>query len=164
MREFRGQYNNASGLRVAICAAEFNDTIVNLLVKGCRETLERHGVSEENISLTRVPGAFELPVVAQRWAQSGSCDVVICLGTVIRGATSHYDFVAGQAASGIQSAAINTGIPIIFGVLTTDTIDQAIERSGTKAGNKGSEAAMAAIEMADVMQQIPAGASVHTLS
>ena len=144
---------SGSGLRVAIAAARFNEAIVGRLVEGAFDGLRRHGV--ETIDLAWVPGAFELPLVAARLAASGSYDAVITLGTVIRGATGHYDIVAGQCASGVQRAQMDTGVPIVFGVLTTETIEQAVERSGTKAGNKGFEAAATAIEMANLMAALP---------
>jgi 6,7-dimethyl-8-ribityllumazine synthase len=146
---------NGSGLRIAIAVARFNDFITDRLLAGALDGLERHGVAESSITVARVPGAFELPLVCQRLAASGEYDAVIALGAVIRGATGHYDFVAGQCASGLQSAQLATGVPVIFGVLTTDTIEQAIERAGTKAGNKGFEAAATAIETADLVRQLP---------
>jgi 6,7-dimethyl-8-ribityllumazine synthase len=146
---------NGSGLRIAIAVARFNDFITDGLLAGALDGLERHGVDESSITVARVPGAFELPLVCQRLAASGEYDAVIALGAVIRGATGHYDFVAGQCASGLQSAQLATGVPVIFGVLTTDTIEQAIERAGTKAGNKGFEAAATAIETADLVRQLP---------
>jgi len=138
---------NGSGLKISIVAARFNDAIVRELVHGAHDTLLRLGVSDDDIDLTWVPGAFELPLMANRRA-TGAADAVICLGAVIRGATPHFDYVCSQAASGIAAVSASTGVPAIFGVLTTDTIDQAVERAGTKSGNKGSDAAMAAVEMA----------------
>jgi 6,7-dimethyl-8-ribityllumazine synthase len=146
---------NGSGLRVAIAVARFNELITERLLAGALDGLKRHGVDEGSITVARVPGAFELPLVCQRLAASGEYDAVIALGAVIRGATGHYDFVAGQCASGLQSAQLATGVPVIFGVLTTDTIEQAIERAGTKAGNEGFEAAATAIETADLVRQLP---------
>lgn len=145
------------GMRVAVVCGRFNDTITRRLLDGARDGLVRHGVDEGSITVAWAPGAFELPLVAQRFASSGECDAVITLGAVIRGATSHYDLVAGQCAAGVQRAQLDTGVPVIFGVLTTDTVEQAIERSGTKAGNKGFECAMAAIEMVDLLRQLPKG-------
>lgn len=142
---YQGSLAQTETIRIAIVASRFNDTIVDQLVKGATQTLQQHGIDTNRISITWVPGAFEIPVTAKRWAQSGTVDAVICLGAVIRGATSHYECIANQTAAGISHAALDTGIPVIFGILTTDTIEQAIERSGTKAGNKGSEAAVAAI-------------------
>ena len=154
MTPFEGNLTGA-GLRVALVASRFNEAIVGHLVAGATDGLRRHGVAEDAIDLAWVPGAFELPLVAARLAASGDYDAVITLGAVIRGATSHYDLVAGQAASGVQRAQLDTGVPIVFGVLTTDTIEQAVERSGTKAGNKGFEAAMTAIEMANLLTGLP---------
>ena len=151
---FEGSLSGA-GLRVAIAAARFNDTIVNRLVEGALDGLRRHGVDTASIDVAWVPGAFELPLVAHRLAASGSYDAVITLGAVIRGSTGHYEQVAGQCAAGVARASLDTGIPVVFGVLTTDTIEQAVERSGTKAGNKGFEAAMTAIEMANLLSSLP---------
>jgi 6,7-dimethyl-8-ribityllumazine synthase len=154
MTTFEGNLTGA-GLRIALVASRFNDAIVTRLVEGATDGLRRHGVAEDAIDVAWTPGAFELPLVAARLAASGDYDAVIALGAVIRGATGHYDFVAGQCAAGIQRAQLDTGVPIAFGVLTTDTIDQAVERSGAKAGNKGFEAAMTAIEMANLMTGLP---------
>ncbi|MFQ3664270.1 MAG: 6,7-dimethyl-8-ribityllumazine synthase [Chloroflexaceae bacterium] len=150
-----------TGLRFAIVISRYNDTIGNELLRGARHALIQHGVSADAIDVAWVPGAFEIPLVAKRLAERVGdtpdrpyYDAIICLGVVIRGATAHFDYVAGQAASGIATAALATGVPILFGVLTTDNIEQAIERSGTKAGNKGAEAAMAAIEMANLLRAI----------
>ena len=151
---FEGNLSGA-GMRVAIVASRFNDTITLRLVDGATDGLRRHGVDADSIDLAWAPGAFELPLVASRLAASGQYDAVITLGAVIRGATGHYDFVAGQCAAGVARASLDTGVPIVFGVLTTDTIEQAVERSGTKAGNKGSEAATSAIEMANLMAGLP---------
>jgi 6,7-dimethyl-8-ribityllumazine synthase len=146
---------NGAGLRVAIVASRFNDTITTRLVDGAEDGLRRHGVDPEAIDVVWAPGAFELPLVASRLAAAGDHDAVITLGAVIRGATGHYDFVAGQCAAGVARAGLDTGVPVVFGVLTTDTIEQAVERSGTKAGNKGFEAAMTAIEMANLLRSLP---------
>ena len=154
MNVFDGHLGGA-GLRVAIAASRFNHAIVERLVDGATDGLRRHGVDEDRIDIVWAPGAFELPLVASRLAQSGGYDAVIALGAVIRGATGHYDFVAGQCAAGIQRVQLDTGIPVIFGVLTTDTIEQAVERSGTKAGNKGFDAAVAAIETANLLAVLP---------
>lgn len=148
---------DASGLRVAVVASRFNETITRPLLDGALSALRRHGADDAGITVAWVPGAFELPLAARQLAATGEYDAVICLGVVIRGATDHYTHVAGQAAAGAARAALDTGVPIIFGVLTTDTIEQAIERSGTKAGNKGFDAAVAAIEMADLLRQLPKG-------
>lgn len=150
---------NGTGLRVALVCGRFNDLITTRLLEGARDGLVRHGVDEASISVAWAPGAFELPLVAQRFAISGEIDAVICLGAVIRGATAHFDFVAGECASGIQRVQLDTGVPVVFAVLTTETIEQAIERAGTKAGNKGFEAAQTAIEMADLLRQLPKGSS-----
>jgi len=154
MTSYSGQLRG-DGLRVAIACGRFNDLITERLLTGARDGLVRHGVDEGSITEVWVPGAFELPLVAKRLAESGEYDAVICLGAVIRGATGHYEHVAGQCAAGIQRAQLDTGVPVVFGVLTTDTIEQAIERAGTKAGNKGFESAMTAIEMADLLRQLP---------
>ncbi|HET6795198.1 MAG TPA: 6,7-dimethyl-8-ribityllumazine synthase [Acidimicrobiales bacterium] len=146
-----------TGLRVALVCSRFNDFITDRLLAGARDSLVRHGIDPLSVTVAWVPGAFELPLAAQTLARSGDYDAVVCLGAVIRGATSHYDLVAGQCAAGVQQVQLSTGIPVAFGVLTTDTIEQAIERAGTKAGNKGAEAAMTAIEMADLMRQLPKG-------
>ena len=156
MTSYSGQLRG-DGLRVAIACGRFNDLITERLLAGARDGLVRHGVDEASISEVWVPGAFELPLVALRLASSGEYDAVICLGAVIRGATGHYEHVAGQCAAGIQRAQLDTGVPVVFGVLTTDTIEQAIERAGTKAGNKGFESASTAIEMADLLRQLPKG-------
>ena len=146
---------SGDGLRVAIVVARFNDLIGERLLSGALDGLKRHGVAEEAIDVAWVPGSFEIPTVARRFACSGKHDAVICLGAVIRGATAHFDLVAGQAAAGIAAVGRETGVPTIFGVLTTDTIEQAIERAGTKAGNKGYDAALAAIEMANLLRDLP---------
>ncbi len=146
-----------TGLKFGIVISRFNDAIGRELLRGAQESLHRHGVAGDDIDVACVPGAFELPLVAKRMAESGRYQAIICLGVVIRGATAHFEYVAGQAASGIASAALSTGIPVIFGVLTTESIEQAIERAGTKAGNKGAEAAMAAIEMANLLRTLANG-------
>jgi 6,7-dimethyl-8-ribityllumazine synthase len=133
--------------RFAIVASRFNAFIVERLVDGALDALRRHGVADERISVVRVPGSWEIPLVCQRLAQSGAVEAVIALGAVIRGATAHFDYVAGEAAKGVFMASMQSGVPVAFGVLTTDTIEQAVERAGTKAGNKGFDAALVAIEM-----------------
>jgi 6,7-dimethyl-8-ribityllumazine synthase len=143
------------GIRVAIVCGRFNDLITERLLAGARDGLLRHGVDEASITEAWVPGAFELPLAASRLASSGEHDAVICLGAVIRGATGHYEHVAGQCAAGIARVALDTGVPVVFGVLTTDTIEQALERAGTKAGNKGYESAETALEMVDLLRQLP---------
>ena len=154
MTAYEGQLRG-DGLRIGIAAARFNDFITERLLSGARDGLLRHGVDEASITVAWAPGAFELPLVAQRMATSGEYDAVICLGAVIRGATGHYEHVAGQCAAGIQRVQLDTGVPVIFGVLTTENVEQAIERAGTKAGNKGFESAMTAVEMADLLRQLP---------
>jgi 6,7-dimethyl-8-ribityllumazine synthase len=154
MTVFEGHLTGA-GLRIAVVASRFNEAIVSRLVDGATDGLRRHGVAEDAIDVAWAPGAFELPLVAARLAQSGEYDAIITLGAVIRGATGHYDLVAGQCAAGVQRAQLDTGVPIIFGVLTTETIEQAVERAGTKAGNKGFEAATTAIEMANLLTGLP---------
>ena len=144
----------ARDLRFALVAARFNDSIVENLVRGAIDALLRHGASEKQIELIRVPGAFDLPLIVRRAAASRRFDAVIALGAVIRGATPHFDLVAGQCAAGLARASEETGVPVAFGVLTTDTIEQAVERAGTKAGNKGFDAGVTAVEMANVMRQL----------
>ena len=148
---------DAKGLRIALLASRFNETITKSLLDGALSALRRHGLDDASITVAWVPGAFELPMTAKRLADSGEFDAIVCLGAVIRGATTHYDYVCGQAAAGIARVALDTGVPVIFGVLTTENIEQAIERSGTKAGNKGFDSAVAAIEMADLLRQLPKG-------
>lgn len=142
----------AEGLHFGIVAARFNEFITNKLVSGAVDALTRHGAKEEDITLAWVPGAFEIPLVAQKMAGSHNYDAVICLGTVIRGGTPHFEYVAGEVTKGVSHVNLQTGVPTIFGVLTTENIEQAIERAGTKAGNKGFDAAMAAIEMANLLK------------
>ena len=144
----------ARDLKFVIVAARFNDFIVESLVRGAVDILKRHGATEKNIELVRVPGAFELPLAAQRLAQSQRYQAIIALGAVIKGATPHFDFVCGECASGLSRVSQATGVPVAFGVLTTDTIEQAIERAGTKAGNKGADAALVALEMANLLPQL----------
>jgi 6,7-dimethyl-8-ribityllumazine synthase len=143
-----------TGLRVGIVVGRFNEFITSKLLSGAEDALKRHGVSDENVDIAWVPGAFEIPMVAQKMAKSNNYDAVITLGTVIRGSTPHFDFVCNETAKGVASTALNTGVPVIFGVLTTDSIEQAIERAGTKAGNKGWEAAVSAIEMANLYRTL----------
>lgn len=146
----------ARELRFAILASRFNEFIVEQLVRGAVDSLKRHGASEKQIELVRVPGAFDLPVVARKLAQTRRYDAIVALGAVIKGATAHFDYVAGECAGGLARVAHETGIPVSFGVLTTDTIEQAIERAGTKAGNKGADAALAALELANLLRKIEA--------
>jgi 6,7-dimethyl-8-ribityllumazine synthase len=154
MRDVRGDFL-ARGRRLAIVVARFNELVTGKLLEGALECLRAHGVDEDDLLVAWVPGAFELPLVSRRLAASGGFDAVICLGAVVRGETPHFDHVAGQAALGIRSAAEDTGVPVIFGVLTTDTLEQAIDRAGGKHGNKGWDAAMAALETASVLDQLP---------
>lgn len=142
----------AEGLRIGIAASRFNEFIVSKLIGGAEDGLMRHGAKAEDIDLVWVPGAFELPLAAKRLAASGRYDAVICLGAVIRGSTSHYDLVCAEVSKGIAGVGLASQTPVIFGVVTTDTIEQAIERAGTKAGNKGFDAAVSAIEMANLMR------------
>ena len=144
----------SEGIRVGIVAARFNEFIVSKLLSGCEDGLLRHGVRSEDIAVAWVPGAFEIPLAAQTMAKSGKYDAVITLGAVIRGATSHYDYVCAEVSKGVAQAALSTGVPVLFGVLTTDTIEQAIERAGTKAGNKGAECAQGAIEMVNLLRDM----------
>lgn len=144
----------ATNMKVAIVVSRFNEFINSKLVGGAVDTLSRHGVEKKQIDIVWVPGAFEIPLVAQKLATNAKYDGVVCLGTVIRGATSHYDYVCAEVSKGIASVSLNTQKPIMFGILTTDTIEQAIERAGTKAGNKGSDAALGLIEMINVLSQI----------
>lgn len=146
--------SNGEGLRIAIVVATFNDFITSKLLDGARAALDRHGVRDGDITIARVPGSFELPLAAKKLAESARHDAVICLGAVIRGETDHYEHVAGEAAKGIANASINSGLPVIFGVLTTDTLEQAINRAGGKQGNNGYNAALAAIEMANLMRAL----------
>ena len=144
----------AQGMRFALVVGRFNDFIGGKLVEGALDTLKRHGASDEDIAIAWVPGAFEIPLAARKLAVSGMYDAVITLGAVIRGSTPHFDYVAAEVSKGVAHVGLETGRPVIFGVLTTDSIEQAIERSGTKAGNKGSDAALAAIEMVDLLRKI----------
>ena len=142
------------GAKIGIVAARFNEFIVSKLVGGAMDGLIRHDVKEEDVTVAWVPGAFEIPVVAKKMAKSGKYDAVICLGAVIRGATSHYDYVCNEVSKGVASVSLETEIPVLFGVVTTENIEQAIERAGTKAGNKGYDCALSAIEMINLMKQI----------
>ena len=144
----------AKGMRFAIIASRFNEFISSKLKEGAMDALLRHETAKEDITVCWVPGAFEMPVVAKKLALSGRYDAIICVGAVIRGSTSHFDYVANEVSKGIASVSLDTGLPIAFGVLTTDTIEQAIERAGTKAGNKGFESAMVAIEMVNLFKEI----------
>ena len=146
----------AQGMKVGIVAGRFNEFITSKLLSGCLDGLRRHDVSDDDVDVAWVPGAFEIPLVAQTMAASGRYDAVICLGAVIRGATSHYDYVCSEVSKGVAQTALKTGVPVMFGVLTTENIEQAIERAGTKAGNKGFECATGAIEMVNLLRQIGA--------
>ncbi len=143
-----------TGLRVGIVAARFNEFIVSKLVGGAQDALVRHGVNDDDIDVAYVPGAFEIPLVAKKMANAGKYDAIICLGAVIKGATSHYDYVCAEVSKGVASVGLEAGIPVLFGVLTTDNIEQAIERAGTKAGNKGYDVACGAIEMINLMNNL----------
>lgn len=145
-----------TGLRVGLVCSRWNDFIGSRLLEGAKDVLMRHGIAEEDIDVAMVPGSFELPLTAQKMSQSGRYDAVVCLGVIIRGATPHFEYIASIAARGIANASLNTGVPVTFGVITSDTLEQAIERAGSKAGNKGAEAALAAIEMANLMRQLEA--------
>lgn len=151
---YEGDFSSPAG-RFAVVAARFNAFIVDQLLGGVNDALARHGVAADRIDTVRVPGSFEIPVIAQQLGKSGKYAAVICLGCVIRGDTDHYDHVAGSATSGIMTAGLNSGVPVIFGVLTCDTLEQAIHRAGAKAGNKGFEAAVTAVEMVNLMAKLP---------
>ena len=155
MKVFEGKLV-ASNMKVGIVAARFNEFIVSKLVSGAVDGLVRHGVNEDDIHTAWVPGAFEIPVIAAKMASCGKYDAVICLGAVIRGSTSHYDYVCSEVSKGVAAVSLQSRIPVMFGVLTTDTIEQAIERAGSKAGNKGSECAAGALEMVNLMREIDA--------
>lgn len=144
----------AEGIKVGIVAARFNEFITSKLLSGAQDGLVRHGVNDEDITVAWVPGAFEIPVVAKKMAESGKYDAVICVGAVIRGATSHYDYVCAEVSKGIATISLKTGVPVMFGVVTTDNIQQAIERAGSKAGNKGYDCALSAIEMVNLMKNM----------
>lgn len=149
----------AAGFRFAIIVARWNDFLTAKLLDGAVDALERLGAGEDSIEVFRIPGAFEIPLTAQRVAQSGKFDAVICIAVVIRGETPHFDYVAGEAAKGVTNAALQTGVPVLFGVVTTDTLEQAINRAGVKAGNKGFEAAMSAVELVNLYETMDGGES-----
>lgn len=153
MRILEGSFA-AKNMKIGIVVARFNEFITSKLLSGALDGLKRHEVSEENIDIAWVPGAFEIPLVASKMAQSGKYDAVICLGAVIRGSTSHYDYVCNEVSKGIAQVSLSTGLPVLFGVLTTENIEQAIERAGTKSGNKGYECACGAIEMVNLLHQL----------
>jgi len=144
----------ADGLKFAVVVSRFNDFITSKLLDGAVDALLRHGAKEKDIDVVKVPGAFEIPLVAKKMAMKGTYHAVICLGTVIRGATPHFDYVAGEVSKGIAVASLESGVPVAFGIITSDTIEQAVERAGTKSGNKGFDAAITAIEMAQVMKKL----------
>ena len=144
----------AKGLKFAIIVSRFNDFITSKLLDGAKDALLRHGAKEEDIDIARVPGSFEIPLIAKKLASKGTYNAVICLGTVIRGATPHFEYVAAEVSKGVAAASMETGVPIAFGVITSDTIEQAVERAGTKSGNKGFDAAITAIEMAQLMKKL----------
>lgn len=144
----------SEGIKIGIVASRFNEFIVSKLVSGARDGLVRHNVNDDDISLAWVPGAFEIPVIAKSMAESGKYDAVICVGAVIRGQTSHYDYVCNEVSKGIAQVSLSTGVPVMFGIITADTIEQAVERAGTKAGNKGYDAALSAIEMVNLMKNL----------
>jgi 6,7-dimethyl-8-ribityllumazine synthase len=152
---FEGRIIAEPGRRFGVVVARFNEFFTKQLLDGALQAFRRHGVPEDGVDVTWVPGSFEIPLVARRLAGSGRYAAVVCIGAVIRGATSHFDYVAGQAAAGVARAALDTGVPVVFGIITTDDLDQATDRSGAKSGNKGYEAAVTAIEMADLMAQLP---------
>lgn len=147
----------AAGLRFGVVVSRWNAFITERLLEGAIDTLKRHGADIDTVDIARVPGTFEVPLIAQRMAVSGRYDAVICLGCLIRGSTPHFDYIAGECTKGIGHAMQSSGVPVAFGILTTDSIEQAIERAGTKAGNKGAEAAGAAIEMANLLRDLPKG-------
>ena len=153
MKRFEGKLVSEN-IRVGVVCARFNDFIVSRLLAGCEDTLLRHGVREQDIAVAWVPGAFEIPLIASKMAKSGKYDAVIALGAGIRGSPSHYDYVCSEVSKGVAQVALNSDIPVMFGVLTTDTIEQAVERAGTKAGNKGSECAQGAIEMVNLIREL----------
>lgn len=154
MTIFEGNFSAPAG-RFAIVVARFNAMVTQALLAGCRDAFVRHGVGEDRLDVAWVPGSFEIPLTARRLAESGRYAAVVCLGCVIRGETGHYDHVAGQAAAGVLQAGLATSVPVIFGVLTTETVEQALDRAGLKAGNKGSDAALSAIEMVNLLGQLP---------
>jgi 6,7-dimethyl-8-ribityllumazine synthase len=153
MKKYEGELQ-AKGLKFAIVISRFNDFITGKLLDGAVDALIRHGATDQNIDVIKVPGAFEIPLTAKKVAEKKVYDAIICLGTIIRGATPHFDYVSAEASKGIASASLETGVPISFGVLTTDTIEQAVERAGSKSGNKGWDAAMVAIEMAQLFKKL----------
>ncbi len=154
MNVIEGNIVASENFKIGIVASRFNDFVVGRLIDGALDGLKRHNVKDENITLAKVPGAFEIPVAAKKMAGSKKFDAIICLGAVIRGATSHYDYVCNEVSKGIAQVSRESGVPVLFGVLTTENIEQAVERSGSKAGNKGTECALAAIEMIQLLKQL----------
>lgn len=154
MNVIEGNIVASENFKIGIVASRFNDFVVGRLVDGAVDGLKRHNVKEGNITLAKVPGAFEIPIAARKMAESKKFDAIICLGAVIRGATSHYDYVCNEVSKGIAQVSLESGVPVLFGVLTTENIEQAVERSGSKAGNKGTECALAAIEMIQLLKQL----------
>ena len=155
MKEIEGRIiPDSQNVKIGIVASRFNDFIVGRLIDGALDGLKRHDIKDENITLVKVPGAFEIPVAAKKMAMSRKYDAVICLGSIIRGSTSHYDYVCNEVSKGIAQVSLDSGIPVMFGVLTPENIEQAIERSGSKAGNKGTECALGAIEMINVLKNL----------
>ena len=157
MKEYQGKLVAPAKARFAVIVSRFNEFVTAKLLDGALDTLRRHGVDDANVEVVWSPGSFEIPLLAHRVAASGQYSAVICLGAVIRGGTDHYQYIASQAARGLAEAAMKTSVPCIFGILTCDTIDQAIDRAGAKAGNKGADAAISAIEMVNLLQELPAG-------
>lgn len=155
---------NAEGRRFAVVVSRWNDFLTSKLADGALDALESHGAIESDVEIFKVPGAFELPLTAQKLAESGNFDAIIAIGVVIRGETPHFDYVAGEAAKGISQVGLKTGVPVVFGVVTTNTVEQAINRSGVKAGNKGYEAAVSAIEIVDLYAQMTSGSEVKELA
>ena len=153
IRTIEGDFTDCQG-RYALVVGRFNSFVVESLVEAAVDTLRRHGIDSDNITIYRVPGAYEIPLAAQRAARSGHYDALIALGAVIRGGTPHFDYVAGESASGVTNVSLNTDLPVVFGILTLDTVEQAIERAGTKAGNKGGDAAMTALEMVSLFRKM----------
>lgn len=153
MPTYEGDFSPPQG-RFALVVGRFNSLVTDALLAGCRDSFVRHGVADDRLDVIHVPGSFEIPLVARKLAESGRYAAIVCLGCVIRGETGHYDHVAGQAAAGVLQASLATGVPVIFGVLTTDSVDQALDRSGLKAGNKGADAALAAIEMVNLLAKL----------
>ncbi|MFB3892378.1 MAG: 6,7-dimethyl-8-ribityllumazine synthase [Phycisphaerae bacterium] len=159
MKEYQGKLVAPAKARFAVVVSRFNEFVTSKLLGGCKDALVRHGVDEAGVEVVWSPGSFEIPLVAQRLASSGQYAAVICLGAVIRGGTDHYQYIASEVAKGVAHASLKTGVPCVFGVLTCDTIEQAIERAGAKAGNKGADAAVCAIEMVNLFAQLPASKS-----